>query len=54
MATKMHTAEKIVTESWRRYYNTVRPHSSLGYRPSTPEALIWPAPKEIAKMKSPN
>ena len=22
---------KIVIESWRRHYNTVRPHSSLGY-----------------------
>ena len=23
---------KVIIESWRRHYNTVRPHSSLGYR----------------------
>ena len=34
---------RIVIESWRRHYNTVRPHSSLGYRPPAPEALQWPA-----------
>lgn len=43
-----------VIESWRRHYNTVRPHSSLGYRPPAPEALIWPALKGIVKMKSLN
>jgi len=40
---------QIVIENWRRHYNTVRPHSSLGYRPPAPEALVWPAPKEIEK-----
>jgi putative transposase len=34
---------RIVIESWRRHYNTVRPHSSLGYRPPAPEAVLWPA-----------
>ena len=34
---------RIVIESWRRHYNTVRPHSSLNYKPPTPEALQWPA-----------
>jgi putative transposase len=34
---------RIVIESWRRHYNTVRPHSSLHYRPPAPEALHWPA-----------
>ncbi|MFC3698511.1 transposase, partial [Sphingobium xenophagum] len=24
---------KVLIESWRRHYNTVRPHGSLGYRP---------------------
>jgi hypothetical protein len=24
---------KIIIENWRRLYNTVRPHSSLGYKP---------------------
>lgn len=22
---------KVIVEAWRRYYNTERPHSSLGY-----------------------
>jgi putative transposase len=34
---------QIVIESWRRHYNTVRPHSSLGYKPPAPEAVLWPA-----------
>jgi len=45
---------QIVIENWRRHYNTVRPHSSLGYQPPAPEALVWPAPKEIGKMQSLN
>ena len=24
---------KIIVESWRRHFNTVRPHGSLGYKP---------------------
>ena len=31
---------KVIIESWRRHYNTVRPHSSLGYRPPAPEVFI--------------
>jgi transposase InsO family protein len=34
---------KVLVEQWRREYNEVRPHSSLGYRPPAPEA-IQPAP----------
>jgi transposase InsO family protein len=34
---------KVVIESWRRHYNTKRPHSSLGYRPPAPEIVQWPA-----------
>jgi len=34
---------KVVIEGWRRHYNTVRPHSALGYRPPAPEAVQWPA-----------
>ncbi len=30
---------KVVIEEWRRQYNTVRPHSSLGYSPPSPEAF---------------
>jgi putative transposase len=29
---------KVLIERWRREYNTIRPHSSLGYRPPAPEA----------------
>lgn len=36
---------QIVIENWRRHYNTMRPHSSLGYRPPAPDAIVWPAPK---------
>ncbi len=31
---------EILTERWRREYNTIRPHSSLGYRPPVPEAIM--------------
>jgi transposase InsO family protein len=31
---------KIVLESWRRHYNTVRPHGSLGYKPPAPEVFV--------------
>ena len=34
---------RVIIERWRRHYNTVRPHSSLGYKPPAPEALQWPA-----------
>ncbi len=30
---------KVLIERWRREYNTVRPHSALGYRPPAPEAI---------------
>ncbi len=36
---------KVVTEDWRKQYNTVRPHSSLGYRPPAPEAFY---PRQFA------
>jgi putative transposase len=31
---------QIVIESWRRHYNAVRPHQSLGYRPPAPEVFV--------------
>jgi putative transposase len=39
---------EILIESWRRHYNTVRPHASLGYRPPALEVFVptfaaWPA-----------
>lgn len=30
---------KVLLEQWRHEYNTIRPHSSLGYRPPAPETL---------------
>jgi len=35
---------RIVIERWRKHYNTIRPHSSLGYRP--------PAPQTFAPLKA--
>src|SRR5215218_6090008 len=39
---------RVVIESWRRHYNTKRPHASLGYKPPAPEVFVptfaaWPA-----------
>ena len=35
---------RVLIEAWRCHYNTVRPHSSLGYRPPAPEAATPPLP----------
>jgi transposase InsO family protein len=34
---------QVLIERWRRHYNEVRPHSSLGYRPPAPETILPPA-----------
>jgi putative transposase len=34
---------QVLIERWRRHYNGVRPHSSLGYKPPAPEAILPPA-----------
>ena len=31
---------QILIEQWRIHYNTVRPHSALGYRPPAPESIV--------------
>ena len=31
---------RVLIKQWRQHYNTVRPHSSLGYRPPAPEVLM--------------
>lgn len=31
---------QVLIEQWRRHYNEVRPHSSLGYRPPAPRAVV--------------
>ncbi len=35
---------QVIIEQWRLHYNHIRPHSSLGYRPPAPEAIVcdWP------------
>jgi transposase InsO family protein len=32
----------VVIEQWRWHYNSIRPHSSLGYHSPAPEVVIWP------------
>ena len=32
------TEAQVLIECWRKHYNTVRPHSSLGYSPPAPVA----------------
>jgi len=48
---------QIVIESWRRHYNALRPHQSLGYKPPAPEVFIpafaaWP-PSRATPAPSP-
>ena len=31
---------QILIEKWRHHYNTVRPHSALGYLPPAPEIIV--------------
>ncbi len=41
---------KVLIERWRKEYNTIRPHSSLGYRPPAPEA-VRPFPPASAPLQ---
>jgi putative transposase len=34
--------EQILIEHWRKEYNHIRLHSSLGGRPPAPETIVWP------------
>ncbi len=31
---------QVLIEQWRHHYNTVRPHSALGYRPPAPQTIV--------------
>ena len=31
---------QVLIEMWRNHYNTIRPHSSLGYKPPVPATII--------------
>ena len=45
---------KVLIEQWRREYNTIRPHSSLGYRPPAPEAIRpEPAFLNLPRLRGP-
>ena len=43
---------QVLVERWRTYYNTVRPHSALNYRPPAPEA-VQPRPPASATPQLP-
>jgi putative transposase len=43
---------QIIIEGWRRHYNAIRPHASLGYRPPAPEVFVpglaaWPSARGV-------
>jgi transposase InsO family protein len=40
---------RVVIERWRREYNTIWPHSALGYRPPAP-AAISPKPPVLEQV----
>ncbi len=48
---------RVLAERWRVHYNTVRPHSSLGYRPPAPEAWMtstsWQQGEPVASLPAP-
>ena len=35
---------RVLIEQWRVHFNTVRPHSSLGYRPPAPDVIVLDMP----------
>jgi len=46
---------QVLIEAWRRHYNAIRPHSSLGWRPPAPAVripgpLTWPAREPLNRM----
>jgi putative transposase len=43
---------RVLAERWRVHYNTVRPHSSLGYKPPTPEAWLTAISKGHGKVET--
>ena len=43
---------RVLAERWRVHYHTVRPHSSLGYRPPAPEAWLTETSLGHGKVES--
>ena len=40
VTTQVREQFRVLTERWRVHYNTQRLHSSLGYKPPAPEAVL--------------
>ena len=40
---------RVLIERWRVHYNTVRPHSSLNYRPPAPEVVLARVPGALTR-----
>lgn len=36
-----------IVDQWIREYNTIRPHSSLGYKPPAPEIIVTPSSRNL-------
>jgi putative transposase len=34
------TEAQVLIEQWHVHYNTIRPHSTLGYRPPAPKIIV--------------
>ena len=45
---------KVLAERWRVHYNTIRPHSSLGYKPPAPAAWLTSTNTGHTKVKANN
>jgi len=46
---------RVLIEAWRQHCNTKRPHSSLGYRPPTPETIAapsWPSGSATLRLQA--
>ena len=44
---------QVVIEGWRRHYNQVRPHASLGYRAPAPEVVVPALATRVAGLTCP-
>ena len=44
---------QVIIEGWRRHYNTVRPHGSIGYKPPAPEVYLPGFPAGLAAQSRP-
>jgi transposase InsO family protein len=40
---------QVLIEQWRQHFNTVRPHSALGYRPPAPEVVMLGPPGPLRR-----